>query len=116
MGPGFARPSPGRRKSKNRLASPPRLAKQRLPGVLAVAGMSVLAFRKPDSLGGHSFQDIRMDCLKGEETLSLRRNTGRGRRLCRMPDPVQDCRRPRRGVNLINGLIAWPAQTGEDRI
>src|SRR3954451_5009204 len=72
-------------RAKNRLASPPRLAKQRLPGGLAVAGMSVFAFRKPDSLGGHSFQNIRMDCLKGEETLSLRRNTGRGRRLCRMP-------------------------------
>src|SRR3954453_5546516 len=82
MGPGLRRDD---KRAKNLLASPARLAKQRLPGVLAVAGRSVLAFRKPDSLGGHSFQDIRMDCLKGEETLSLWRNTGRGRRLCWMP-------------------------------
>jgi hypothetical protein len=31
-------------------------------------------------------------------------------------DPVQDCRRLRRDANLFNGLIAQPAQTGEDRI
>jgi len=34
--------------------------------VLAVAGTSVLAFRKPDTIGDHSFQDIRMDCSKGK--------------------------------------------------
>jgi hypothetical protein len=72
--PAFA----GTTRRKNLLASPPRLAKQRLPGVLAVAGTSVLAFRKPDSLGGHSFQDVRMDCLKGEETLSLLEEYGQG--------------------------------------
>jgi hypothetical protein len=33
-----------------------------------------------------------------------------------VPDPVQDCRRPRRDASFNNGLIAWPAQTGEDRI
>jgi hypothetical protein len=53
--------------AKNPLASRERLAKDRLPGVLAVAGTSVLAFRKPNSLGGHSFQDIRMDCSKGRK-------------------------------------------------
>jgi hypothetical protein len=53
--------------AKNLLASRERLAKHRLPGVLAVAGRSVLAFRKPNSLGGHSFQDIRMDCSKGRK-------------------------------------------------
>ena len=31
-------------------------------------------------------------------------------------DPVQDCRRPRGDANPFNGLIAQPAQTGEDRI
>jgi hypothetical protein len=31
-------------------------------------------------------------------------------------DPVQDCRRPRRNESFFNGLIAQPAQTGEDRI
>jgi len=51
------------------LASRKRLVKQSLPGVLAVAGTSVLAFRKPDTLGDHSFQDIRMDCSKGRKTI-----------------------------------------------
>jgi hypothetical protein len=36
--------------------------------VLAVAGTSVLAFRKPDTVGDHSFQDIRLDCSKGRKT------------------------------------------------
>jgi hypothetical protein len=36
--------------------------------VLAVAGTFVLAFRKPISLGDHSFQDIRLDCSKGRKT------------------------------------------------
>jgi hypothetical protein len=30
--------------------------------------MSVLAFLKPDTVGDHSFQDIRMDCSKGRKT------------------------------------------------
>jgi hypothetical protein len=65
---------------KNPLASPKRLAKHRLPGVLAVAGRSVLAFRKPDSLGDHSFLDIRMDCSKGRKPVALE-EYGQGRRL-----------------------------------
>jgi hypothetical protein len=56
---------------KNPLASRERLAKHRLPGVLAVAGTSVLAFRKPVALGDHSFQDIRMDCSKGRKPVAL---------------------------------------------
>ncbi|MDP3077731.1 hypothetical protein, partial [Bradyrhizobium sp.] len=60
------------------LASRERLVKQSFPGVLAVAGTSVLAFRKPDTLGDHSFQDIRMDCSKGRKTRRFRRNEGRG--------------------------------------
>src|SRR6476619_7211071 len=65
------------------LASRERLGKEPLPGVLAVAGMSVLAFRKPDTVGDHSFQDIRMDCSKGRK---FRRSVdcGRGPSACRM--------------------------------
>jgi hypothetical protein len=48
-----------------------RLVKEPLPGVLAVAGRSVLAFRKSDTVGDHSFQDIRMDCSKGREAVAL---------------------------------------------
>jgi hypothetical protein len=107
---------PGYGSAKNRLASPPRLAKQRLPGVLAVAGTSVLAFRKPISLGDHSFHDVRMDCSKGEETCRFGGIRAGALGFAECPDPVQDCRRPRRDAILFNGLIAWPAQTGEDRI
>ena len=39
--------------------------------MLAVAGTSVLAFRKPDAIGDHSFQDIRMDCSKGRKADAL---------------------------------------------
>jgi len=53
------------------LANRVRLVKEPLPGVLAVAGRSVLAFRKPDTVGDHSFQDIRMDCSKGREPVAL---------------------------------------------
>jgi hypothetical protein len=49
------------------LASRKGVVKEPLPGVLAVAGTSVLAFRKPNTIGDHSFQDIRMDCSKGRE-------------------------------------------------
>ena len=72
------------------------LLNNRLPDVLAVAGTSVLAFRKPDTIGDHSFQDIRMDCSKGKEAVALE---GCGQGSSGLPDgldPVQDCRRPRR--------------------
>jgi hypothetical protein len=59
------------RARKNPLASRKRLVKQSFPGVLAVAGTSVLAFRKPISLGDHSFQDVRMDCSKGRKPVAL---------------------------------------------
>src|SRR6186713_3275408 len=64
------------------LASRTRLGKQPLPGVLAVAGTSVLAFRKPDTVGDHSFQDIRMDCSKGRKT-HRSVDCGRGLSACR---------------------------------
>jgi hypothetical protein len=60
-----------RRRVKNPLASRKRLVKQSFPGVLAVAGTSVLAFRKPIALGDHSFQDIRVDCSKGRKPVAL---------------------------------------------
>jgi hypothetical protein len=53
------------------LASRKRLVKQSFPDVLAVAGRSVLAFRKPTVLGDHSFQDIRMDCSKGRKPAAV---------------------------------------------
>jgi hypothetical protein len=53
------------------LASRFRLDKEPLPGVLAVAGTAVLAFRKPDTTGDHSFQDIRLDCSKGTVPVAL---------------------------------------------
>src|SRR3954454_1623761 len=63
-------------------ASRERVVKQRLPGVLAVAGTSVLAFRKPDTVGDHSFQDIRMDCSKGRKLIASV-DCGRGLSACR---------------------------------
>jgi hypothetical protein len=53
------------------LASQKRIVTEPFPDVLAVAGTSVLAFRKPDTVGDHSFQDIRMDCSKGKEKPSF---------------------------------------------
>ena len=50
------------------MASRKRLVKEPFPDMLAVAGTSVLAFRKPNTIGDHSFQDIRMDCSKGRES------------------------------------------------
>jgi hypothetical protein len=80
-----------------------------LPGVLAVAGTSVLAFRKPDTVGDHSFQDIRMDCSKGRKT---HRFGGLRQGSFGLPDgldPVRDCRRLQRNASFFNGLILRPA-------
>jgi hypothetical protein len=52
--------------------------------VLAVAGTSVLAFRKPSTVGDHSFQDIRMDCSKGRKTHPSGLACSRGRPACRI--------------------------------
>ena len=60
-----------------------------------VAGTSVRAFRKPDMVGDHSFQDIRMDCSKGRKT---HRFGGVRQGSSGVPDgldPVRDCRRRR---------------------
>jgi hypothetical protein len=53
------------------LASRKRVVKQSFPDVLAVAGTSVRAFRKPNTIGDHSFQVIRMDCSKGRKPVAL---------------------------------------------
>src|SRR6476469_4732009 len=82
------------------LARPERLGKERLPGVLAVAGTSVLAFRKPNTVGDHSFQDIRMDCSKGSKTHRRNRMRQGFSGLPDRLDPVQDCRRPTRNLVL----------------
>jgi hypothetical protein len=57
--------------AKKPLASRKRVVKQSFPGVLAVAGTSVHAFRKPTTIGDHSFQVIRMDCSKGRKPVAL---------------------------------------------
>jgi hypothetical protein len=91
------------------LASPKRLVKEPFPGVLAVAGTSVLAFRKPDTIGDHSFQDIRMDCSKGRKTVVLE-GCGRGLPACRMASILSKTAGARGETqSFLNGLIAWPA-------
>src|SRR3954465_14322133 len=86
------------------LASRKRLVTHPVPGVLAVAGTFVLAFRKPDMLGDLSSQDIRMDCSKGRRTV-VWEEWGQGS--FGSPDdldPVQDCRRPRRNQKFLQRL------------
>jgi hypothetical protein len=91
------------------LASHKRLVKEPFPGVLAVAGRSVLAFRKPDTTGDHSFQDIRMDCSKGGELVALG-NMSRGLSACRMASILSKTAGARvETLGFFNGLIAWPA-------
>jgi hypothetical protein len=51
--------------------------------VLAVAGTFVRAFRKPDTIGDHSFQDIRMDCSKGRKNRRFEGMWAGVFRLCR---------------------------------
>jgi hypothetical protein len=94
---------------KKTLASGKRLVKYPVPGVLAVAGTSVLASRKPDSIGDHSFQDIRMDCSKGTK----------GRRWGGASRGLSACRRASilsktagagdETSSFFNGLISQPA-------
>ena len=71
--PGVAVKLPRR---KNLLARPERPVKEPFPGVLAVAGTSVLAFRKRKSIGDHSLEDIRMDCSKEGDPTLLPTNVG----------------------------------------
>jgi hypothetical protein len=65
------------------LATRKRIVKGSVPDVLAVAGTSVRAFRKPDTIGDHSFQDIRMDCSKGRKTRRFWWSVSRGLSACR---------------------------------
>jgi hypothetical protein len=52
------------------LASWKRPARPSFLDVLASAGALVLASKSPIA-GGHSFQDIHLDCSKGTETFAL---------------------------------------------
>jgi hypothetical protein len=92
------------------LASRERLVKQPVPDVLAVAGTSVLAFRKPDTIGDHSFQDIRMDCSKGRKPVGLV-EWGRGPSVLSRVASILSKTAGARGKtkSFANGLIAWPA-------
>jgi hypothetical protein len=92
------------------LASRKRLVKEPLPDVLAVAGTSVLAFRKPDTIGDHSFQDIRMDCSKGRKPVVLV-ESGRGPSAFGRVASILSKTAGARGETpgFFNGLIAWPA-------
>ena len=67
-----------------------------LPDVLAIAGASVLAFRKRTNRRPYPFRTFRMDGSKGKGKPSFERTSSRGRPVYRLSlDPVQDCRRLR---------------------
>jgi hypothetical protein len=66
--------------------------------VLAVAGTSVLAFRKPDTVGDHSFQDIRMDCSKGRKLIASV-DCGRGLSACRTASILSETAGAREEIN-----------------
>jgi hypothetical protein len=51
--------------AKNLLKTPKRIVTEPFPGVLAVAGTSVLAFRNLVSIGDHSFWDVHVGLLEG---------------------------------------------------
>jgi hypothetical protein len=53
--------------TKNLLKTPERIVTEPFPGVLAVAGTSVLAFRNLMSIGDHSFWDVHVGLLEGRE-------------------------------------------------
>jgi hypothetical protein len=53
--------------TKNLLKTPERIVTEPFPGVLAVAGTSVLAFRNLVSIGDHSFWDVHVGLLEGRE-------------------------------------------------
>ena len=63
------------------------------------------------------FEDIRMDCSKDVKPVALE-ECSRGHRLLKPAASILSKTAGARGetCNLFNGLIAWPAQTGEDRI
>src|SRR5436305_4126428 len=116
-GPGFARRFVPTTEQRNLLASAPRPAKQRLPGVLAVAGTSVVAFQKPDSAGDYCLTTSAW-IARREESPSRWRGAGRGQRACCLVASIlSKTAGVRAGMTSpVNDLIEWPAQTGEDRI
>jgi hypothetical protein len=97
------------------LANRKRVVKQSFPDVLAVAGPFVRAFRKPNTIGDHSFPDIRMDCSKGRKPDALE-GCGQGPSVLRMASILSKTAGARGDTSgFFNGLICQPAQTGEDR-
>jgi hypothetical protein len=76
--------------------------------VLAVAGTSVLAFRKPDTVGDHSFQDIQLGLLERKKTRRLggMRAEAFRSRIASILSKTAGARVKRK---FFNGLIAWPA-------
>jgi hypothetical protein len=83
--------------------------------VLAVAGTSVLAFQNAETMGECSFLVVRMDRWKGRGSF-VSVESGRGRRLKLTTSILSKTAGARDERKFFNGLIAWPAQTGEDRI
>jgi hypothetical protein len=76
--------------------------------VLAVAGTSVLAFRKPDTTGEYSFQVIRMDCSKGRKPSSGGMRAG-ATGFADKASILSETAGARDKRKFFNGLIAWPA-------
>jgi hypothetical protein len=73
--------------------------------LLAVASTFVRAFQKPDTIGDHSFQDIRMDCSKGRGPVALV-ECGRGLSACRMTSILSKTAGARDETkSFLNGLI-----------
>jgi hypothetical protein len=85
------------------LAKRARPDKQWLPGVLAIAGTSVRAFRKPDTVGDHSFQDIRLDCSKGRKPHRFV-ECGRGPSACRMASILSETAGAREETQVLQRL------------
>ena len=85
---------------KNPLASRKRLVKEPLPGVLAVAGASVLAFTNPNrqetGLSGHPTWILERKESRRSGGCEQGSLTGHLGGFASCLDPVQDCRRPRR--------------------
>jgi hypothetical protein len=87
------------------LASRARLVKEPLPGVLAVAGRSVLAFREPDTVGDYSFLGRPSWIARKEGNPSLWWNEGRGVRLAEWPRSCPRLQAPEINPRFFNGLI-----------
>jgi hypothetical protein len=93
------------------LARAKRVAKEPFLDVLAVAGTFVLALRNPDTVGDHSFQDVRMDCSKGRKSRRFGKGVWQGLFGCaEWPRILSKTAGARvETQSFFKGLIAWPA-------